>query len=104
MQSIEKFVQTYCGDNTLAAAYWLGINENKLIDLLGISNDSQLPEKLLNRVKQLEKEIEIFKTTNEVRALERVIESLMSSQERLVAEAEKIINIYTRRKNNEKQI
>ena len=103
MQSIEKFVQTYCGDNTLAAAYWLGISENKLIDLLGMSNDSQLPEKLLNRVKQLEKEIEIFKTTNEVRALERVIESLMSSQERLVAEAEKIINIYTRRKNNEKQ-
>ena len=101
MQSIEKFVQTYCGDNTLAAAYWLGINENDLIDLLGWSNDSQLPEKLLNRVKQLEKEIEIFKTTNEIRALERVIESLMSSQERLVAEAENIINIYTRRKNNE---
>lgn len=36
MQSIERFVQEQCGGNTIAAAYWLRISENKLIELLGI--------------------------------------------------------------------
>lgn len=93
MQSIERFVQEQCGGNTIAAAYWLRISENKLIELLGIGEDSQLPKKLLNRLKQLEGGT---KTINEVRALENVIEDLMANQERLVAEAERIINIYTK--------
>ena len=52
-----------------------------------------MPKKLLNRLKQLEGGT---KTTNEIRALENVIEDLMANQERLVAEAERIINIYTK--------
>jgi len=56
------------GDSTIAASYWMGINENEFLDLLGYENlDPKLEETLQGRMRVMPKK------DNEIEALTSVI-------------------------------
>ncbi len=89
MNSIEKFLND-CHGNTIVASYWLKIDENRLFELIGVSEDREIPQKLLKRAKSIEI------ANSEVAALEEVVNDLLAKQERFVSVAEETIQIFTK--------
>ncbi len=56
------------GDSTIAASYWMGIDENEFLDLLGYENlDPKLEETLQGRMRVMPKK------NDEIEALKSVI-------------------------------
>ncbi len=73
------------GDSTIAASYWMGINENEFLDLLGYENlDPRLEEILQGRMRIMPKK------DNEVEALTGVI----IDQDRKLSYAAEAANIF----------